>query len=138
MIRGPLDEGATGRKIPLRVDRHTLAKRRWRGVAEDGREFGFDLETPLRNGADFFRDGNATYAIAQETEAVLRISLARLNPEEAARRGWMLGNLHFPVQVARGALTVADDPAIRPVLEREGVDYEEEREVFTPLHGHAH
>jgi urease accessory protein UreE len=29
------------------VERLKLAKRRWRGAATDGEEFGFDLEKPL-------------------------------------------------------------------------------------------
>ena len=33
--------------VILTADRATLAKRRWRGVAQDGREFGFDLDHVL-------------------------------------------------------------------------------------------
>ena len=34
--------------IPLTVERRVLAKRRWRGKAEDGTDFGFDLDVPLK------------------------------------------------------------------------------------------
>ena len=41
--------------ILLSVDRHTLARKRWRGVASDGSEFGFDLENSLKHGAAFLK-----------------------------------------------------------------------------------
>ena len=56
IIRGALPLPATAfAKISIPIDRYTLAKRRWRGVAEDGREFGFDLEAPLADGAEIGR-----------------------------------------------------------------------------------
>src|SRR4051794_6536686 len=50
-------------KITLKVDRLTLAKRRWRAAAEDGTDFGFDLEHPLENGDVFHQSETATYFI---------------------------------------------------------------------------
>ena len=56
IINHPLRGIGDGLKtIPLRVDRVTLAKRRWRGSAEDGCEFGFDLAVKL-----FEENGNAS------------------------------------------------------------------------------
>ena len=34
--------GDEGERVELRAERRKFLKRRWRGVAEDGREFGFD------------------------------------------------------------------------------------------------
>ena len=52
-------------EISLSVDRRVLAKRRWRGQAEDGTDFGFDLEIPLQNRVCFHVEGNRNYIIAQ-------------------------------------------------------------------------
>ena len=62
-------------EVRIPVDRYTLAKRRWRGVAEDGCEFGFDLEKALPDGACVYQD-IARYVIAQKYEAVLEVALA--------------------------------------------------------------
>ncbi len=117
--------------IDLRVDRATLAKRRWRGAAVDGREFGFDLAEPIHHGAHFFADGDNYYVIEQEPEEVLEISVTA--PEETARVGWSLGNLHFPVQVIEGAVRVQDDPAVLQLLQRQGIAFTRVRCVFLPL-----
>ena len=126
--------------VPLRVDRTTLAKRRWRGVAEDGREFGFDLEEPMNHGAHFFADGRDHYVIEQTPEDVLEIRLQTL--EQAARLAWNLGNLHFGVQVLAEAVRVTEDPAVLQFLSREGVAFERVRCVFQPYsladHHHHH
>ena len=126
--------------IDLRVDRATLAKRRWRGIAVDGREFGFDLAEPINHGAHFFADGDNYYVIEQEPEEVVEIPVT--SPEQAARVGWSLGNLHFPVQVIDGAVRVQGDPAVLQLLEREGIAFSRVTCVFLPLsagaHGHHH
>ena len=48
-------------EVSLIVERRVLAKRRWRGQAEDGTDFGFDLLSPLRNGICFHREENSNY-----------------------------------------------------------------------------
>lgn len=126
-------------RIELRVDRLTLAKRRWRGVAEDGREFGFDLEHPLNDRADFFETAASVYTIAQQPEDLFEIHPG--DAAEAARIGWMIGNLHFPVAIQDGAVRVPADSAVRQLLERERVLFEQIREIFHPLKaaaGHHH
>ena len=130
------------RVVPLAVDRLTLARRRWRGAAEDGREFGFDVEHPLHNGEAFFLDADRVYQIQQNAEAVLRIPL-ETSRSAAARLGWLVGNLHFQIEVADDALFAPDDSAIRQMLDREHVPFTPETRVFTPLggghsHGHDH
>jgi urease accessory protein len=133
--------------IHVEVDRLTLAKRRWRGVAEDGREFGFDLEQPLEHGDHFYGEGDRYYAIEQTAETVLEIPVA--NSEQAARVAWGLGNLHFGVQVLQGAIRVPEDSAVIQFLQREHIAYRKVSCVFQPLstgashhhhhdHGHHH
>lgn len=121
----------------LEVDRLTLAKRRWRGVAQDGAKFGFDLERPLADGDVFAATAAAVYRIAQKPEAVLEASLGS-DPAKAARLGWMIGNLHFPLGICGAALLVADDPALRQLFERESVAYTVGERVFHPLSGGHH
>jgi urease accessory protein len=126
--------------VDLRVDRITLAKRRWRGMAVDGREFGFDLAEPINHGAHFFTDGDNHYVIEQEPEEVLEIPVT--TPEQAARIGWSLGNLHFPVEVVDGAVRAQGDSAVLQLLQREGLAFTRVTCVFLPLsagaHGHHH
>lgn len=121
---------STGEPVKLLVDRLTLAKRRWRGVAENGREFGFDLDVPLRDGDAFASD----YVIAQAPEPVLEMRAA-----QPARLGWMLGNLHFPIELNGDVIRVGDDVAVRQMLEREHVPFTAAERVFRPLAGgHRH
>jgi urease accessory protein len=126
----------TTRQIKLLADRATLAKRRWRGVAEDGREFGFDLSEPLSDGSLFFHDDNGEYLLDQATEEVLEIPIATL--EQAARIAWSLGNLHFAVQVLSHVVRVKEDPAVLQLLAREKTPYEKVPCVFHPLSSSAH
>jgi urease accessory protein len=128
---------ATMPLVRIPVDRLTLAKRRWRGAAEDGREFGFDLEKPMSDGAVVFRDEKTTYMIAQKYEPVLEVQLVQ-DPPAAAKLGWMIGNLHFPLEVTNESVRVADDPALRQMFEREGIAYAACKRVFHPLAGGHH
>jgi urease accessory protein len=142
LIHAPLalpDSSLPSIRIP--VDRLTLAKRRWRGVAEDGREFGFDLEKPMTDGVAVFQT-ESLYVIAQKYEPVLEVALGTDAPT-AARLGWLIGNLHFPLEVAGTTVRVADDPALRQLFEREKIGYIACKRVFHPLggghsHGHHH
>ena len=126
--------------IPLPVDRRTLAKTRWRARAGDGQEFGFELARPLAHGETIFQSATHRYVIDQRPETLLRV--AAHTPEEAARVGWMIGNLHFPAQVQDGAIFVEADPAMRQMLTREDVPFDEAEGVFEPLKavggGHHH
>ena len=60
--------------IALTVERRVLAKRRWRGQAEDGTDFGFDLQAPLRHGVCFHAVNDNNYVIDQKPEPVFRVS----------------------------------------------------------------
>lgn len=126
-------------RVALSADRLTLAKRRWRGTAADGMEFGFDLEHPLSDGDAFFQTDTAVYALAQRPEPVLEIPLGT-DPADAARLGWRLGNLHFPLAFAEnGAALAVDDPAVRGMLTREHIAFTPAERVFRPISGgHSH
>ena len=143
IIRAALPEwDAALPTLRIGVDRLTLAKRRWRGVAEDGREFGFDLDAPLADGAQVFQNESAVYFIAQKYEPVLELRIADCGlriATDAARLGWVIGNLHFPLEVTAEAIRVADDPALRQLFARESLPFTACKRVFHPLSGgHRH
>jgi len=125
--------------VILTADRATLAKRRWRGVARDGREFGFDLDKVLFDGSVFHREGGKCYVISQASEPVIEIELGR-DPVRAAILAWQIGNLHFPVEVTDFVIRCADDPAIRQMFQREQIAWRAAAAVFRPItsSGHAH
>lgn len=130
ITHGIAQTGQADRSIPLETDRITLAKRRWRGTAEDGTEFGFDLEKPIPDGALFFQTQTAGYCIRQKPEPVLEIRLR--NIRESARLAWSIGNLHFPAEITDEVIRVADDPALRQLFAREHVLFIEVSAVFHP------
>ncbi len=122
----------------IAVERLTLAKRRWRGVAEDGREFGFDLDAPLADGAAVFQSETAVYVLAQKYEPVLEVALGADSPT-GARLGWIIGNLHFQIEVAGEVVRVVDDAAVRQLFHREHIAFTACMRVFHPLSGaHRH
>jgi len=148
IIRQALDVSPAPLKpVRLAVERLTLAKRRWRGVAEDGAEFGFDLERPIADGAAFHQTADSVYVIAQKYEPVLELRIASIRPEpvegrigsDAARVGWLIGNLHFQIEVLDEVIRVVDDPAVRQMFEREGIGFTSCKRVFHPISGgHSH
>ena len=140
VIRGPLDRPQSGLPgIELSADRFTLAKRRWRGRAANGREFGFELDRPLRHGDIFLQTVSHSYLVAQAVEPVLRVLLT--DPPQAARIAWQVGNMHLPVEVRGDCLYVEDNPILRSLLDREGIAFTAVSAVFQPLggaSGHRH
>ncbi len=123
--------------VLLLVDRLTLAKRRWRGTADDGSEFGFDLEHHLHDGDPFHLTDTAVYRIAQTPEPVLTIDLGSDAPS-SARLGWIIGNLHFQLGIEGNNVLVSDDPALRQLFEREHIAFVSTTAVFHPLSGGHH
>ena len=117
--------------ISVRVDRLRLAKRLWRGTADDGREFGFELDQPLKDGATFLETASHRYVIAQEPEPVLEVALD-VSPSAAAGIGWAIGNLHLELSADPARLLTPDDPAARQLLERIAVPYRITTAVFRP------
>jgi urease accessory protein len=132
LIHQALTEVPPHSRIVLRAHRLTLAKRRWRGLAEDGTEFGFDLASPLSDGAAFFSSAAAVYVIEQAPEPVLEVALIP-KPAPVARLGWTIGNLHFAIQVTGDCIRVPDDPALRQLFQREKIPFVECERVFVPF-----
>ena len=132
--------------ILLSVDRHTLARKRWRGVASDGSEFGFDLENSLKHGAAFLIKEGKCYVIIQTEEPCFLIELN--TPKLSAWLGWMVGNLHFKAEFTEQGMLVQHDLAVRQMLERESIAFTLVSRVFQPCaqgghdhshsHGHSH
>ena len=79
-------------EISVRADRFTLAKRLWRGCADDGSEFGFELDAPLKPGETIFQATSARYVVRQLEEPVVEIPLD-IAPSAAAGIGWAIGNV---------------------------------------------
>lgn len=119
--------------VLLRVSRMTLAKRLWRGAADDGREFGFELPQPLRHGDTFFEISTARYVVRQLEEPVIEIPLT-LAPSAAAGIGWAVGNLHLELSAEANRLLAPDEPAVRQLLARLKVNYVTTAAVFRPGH----
>lgn len=124
------------RWVTLCAERRQFLKRRWRGIAEDGTEFGFDLEDRLADGGVIFQQDGMDYIVRQLPEVVYRIPFA--SPAQAALVAWKAGNLHLPAQILEDAILVLHDEAMAQLLEREGWDFSEPEVVFTPMKAMAH
>ncbi len=144
LIHGPLSaDGAALPEVAIPADRRQIAKRRWRATADDGAEFGFELETPLQHGDPVWTDANARYVVRQRPEPVLEIALDGA-PAAAAVVGWAVGNLHATIDARPTRMLVPDEPGMRQSLDRLGIGYRRRTEVLHPhrltgrLGGHAH
>ena len=118
-------------EVAVRVERWKLAKRLWRGVAEDGMEFGCELAAPLRDGDTIWQTASARYVIRQPVEAVVEISL-EVAPSAAAGIAWAIGNLHLELSAEANRLLAPDEPAVRQLLERLKVPYKSTMAIFRP------
>ncbi len=123
-------------QVELLVERRLFLKRRWRGVAADGTEFGFDLEVRLKHGGVIHQTESFDYVVRQEPEQVYQIQPN--SADEAALMGWKIGNLHLGVQVVDGRIRITHDVAVLQLFEREGWAFEEVSVVFNPLRVTAH
>jgi urease accessory protein len=124
------------RRVVLSAERRQFLKRRWRGVAEDGTEFGFDLEERLADGGVIFQQEGNDYVVRQLSEVVYRVPLE--SPAQAALVSWKTGNLHLPAQILDEAILVLHDEAMRQLLEREGWAFTEPQVIFNPMKAMAH
>jgi len=118
-------------EVAVSVERQKLAKRIWRGAADDGLEFGFELNAPLKDGDTIWQTSIARYVIRQLPEAVLEISLD-VAPSAAAGIGWAIGNLHLELSAESKRLLTADEPAVRQLLERLKVPFTPTTALFRP------
>lgn len=118
-------------EVAVLVERLKLAKRLWRGAAEDGLEFGFELNSPLKDGDEVWQTSIARYVIRQLPEAVLEVSLD-VAPSAAAGIGWAIGNLHLELSAEPKRLLTADEPAVRQLFERLKVPFTPTIALFRP------
>lgn len=123
-------------QVELKVERRLFLKRRWRGTAADGTEFGFDLATRLKHGCVIHQTPAAHYIVHQEPELVYQ--LRPTSSEEAALMGWKIGNLHLGVQITDDVIRIVHDVAVLQLCEREGWAHEEVSVIFNPLRVAAH
>ena len=119
------------RQVVLRAERRRFLKRRWRGLADDGTEFGFDLEERLTDGCVIFQSGENDYIVRQTAEKVYRIPFA--SPAQAALVAWKTGNLHMPAQITGDAIFVLHDEAMGNLILREGWPFTEPEVLFNPM-----
>ncbi len=118
--------------VAVRVERRTVAKRRWRAAAEDGTDFGVEVEQPLKAGDTLWQTATARYVIVQEPEPVLEIALAGLPPSAIAGVGWAVGNLHLEFSADPAHMRTPDEPAARQLLARIQIPYTPAVAVFRP------
>lgn len=132
----PTSEKPPEKKIVLAVERRLFFKRRWRGKAYDGTDFGFDLESRLTDGCVIFQDGDTDYIVRQLPETIYEVPFT--GPAQAALVGWKVGNLHLPAQVMENSLRILHDVAMRQLLERENWNFTEPEVLFVPMKAMAH
>ena len=123
-------------QIILAVERRKFLKRRWRGIAEDGTELGFDLESRLKDGCVVFQENNKDYIVKQLPEVVYEVPF--LDQTHASLVGWKVGNLHLPAQVMENSLRILHDEAMVHLLAREGWSYTEPEVLFSPMKAVQH
>ena len=132
LVRAPLDTpDASLAEVALHADRRDLSRRIWRGKADDGTEFGFELESPLHHGQTFAQTAKERYVIRQNPEPLLEIPLD-VAADAAAVIGWAVGNLHFAIEAQSHRMLALDDTGLRQTLDRLGVHYQAVTEVFRP------
>ncbi len=123
-------------QVHLRAERRQFLKRRWRALAEDGAEFGFDLEERLVDGCVIFQQDGRDYIVRQLPEIVFRVPFS--DPAHAALVAWKTGNLHMPAQILDDAILVLHDDAMRNLLLREGWSFTEPEVIFRPMKAVPH
>jgi urease accessory protein len=129
-------------RVLVCVDRLLLQKKRWRAVAEDGEEVGIDFEKPVQHGDLIGIHAGKGYVIDQSKEAVITIHIPS-DVEKAATLGWMIGNMHIPVQVVDGEIRLAAEKGSSMFLDRNHIHYHTKELRFLPTphshtHGHGH
>ncbi len=123
-------------QVTLAAERRLFLKRRWRGTAEDGTEFGFDLDSRLNDGCVIFHMSGRDYIVRQLPETVYEVPFS--SADHAALVAWKVGNLHLPAEILPEAIRVLHDEAMAQLLERESWAHTEPKVVFTPMKAMAH
>ena len=123
-------------QITLYAERRQFLKRRWRAIADDGTEFGFDLDSRLTNGCVVFHQDGKDYIVRQVPELVYEVIYE--SPAHAALVAWRVGNLHLPAQILPDRIHVLHDEAMNQLLATEGWTFTEPEVLFQPLKAIAH
>ena len=123
-------------QVTLSAERRLFLKRRWRATADDGTEFGFDLDARLVDGCVILHANGLDYIVRQVPETVYRIPFE--SPAHAALVAWKTGNLHLPAQILDDAILVLHDEAMTHLLKREGWKFSEPEVLFSPMKVMAH
>ena len=113
-------------------------ERRWtrkRVTTTGGREVALALPTGsvLEPGSILAVEDRWYLEVEARPEAVLAAFPA--SRQEALRLAFDVGNRHFTLAIADGALLVPDDPAMAQLLSRLGIRCERRETVYTPLGG---
>lgn len=124
------------KQVVLAAERRLFLKRRWRAVAEDGTEFGFDLDARLIDGCVICHRDGIDYLVRQLPETVYQIPFE--SPAHAALVAWKTGNLHLPAQILDDSILVLHDEAMTQLIQREGWTFSEPEVLFTPMKVMAH
>ena len=132
----PASELPESSQVVLSAERRQFLKRRWRGIANDGTEFGFDLETRLVDGAVILQQDGKDYIVRQLPEMVYEVVFE--SPAHAAMVAWRVGNLHLPAQILEDRIHVLYDEAMSHLIGYEGWAYSEPEVLFQPLKAVAH
>ena len=127
----PASELPESRQVILSAERRQLLKRRWRAIADDGTEFGFDLVVPLADGGLIFQQDGKDYIIRQLPELVYEVVFE--SPAHAAMVAWRVGNLRLPSQILEDRIRVLHDEAMSHLIGFEGWAFSEPEVLFRPL-----
>jgi urease accessory protein len=116
----------------------TWEERRWtrkRVTTAGGRELALALPTGtvLDPGAVLLVEDDWYLVVEARPEPLLAIFPA--SREEALRLAFEVGNRHFTLALADGALLVPDDTAMIQIATRAGARWERRQAVYTPLGG---
>jgi urease accessory protein len=132
-VQSDLPEGS---RVVISAERRQFLKRRWRGLAADGMEFGFDLDERLINGCVVHHLGGLDYVVRQLPETVYEVEFG--SADRAALIAWKVGNLHLPAEILPDRIRVLHDEAMTQLLDREGWTASQPEVVFNPMKAMAH
>lgn len=105
-----------------------LLKSILRVTSDHGNDYGIRLaedSQPLENGAAFELGGNHLLVLSVKADQVIVVKPKDI--DEMGEVAHLLGNLHKPVQIKAGQVTLLLDPVVVKVLKKAGVDYQLEK-----------
>lgn len=96
--------------------------------SDHGKEYGIRLEQEgqtLENGSAFLLAPGRLLVLSVIPEEVIVIAPGSI--DAMGRIAHMLGNLHKPVQIANGTITLLTDPVVKKTLDQEQIPYKLEK-----------